>query len=155
MLKGKIGLVGIGIYWIMMGCHHDVVVFEKLSGLWVVQTENNIITAERWQKISDDHWQGLGWTTQDGDTVFKETMAILATDSGWYYKAHPAIALRPTFFKIQSSSDSGFVAVNPRHDYPQTIQYHVGRNHLKIGIEGRPQFEEELTEEWTMERVGH
>lgn len=139
----------------MIGCQDQSIVFEKLNGQWVNHTEKNTVTAERWEKSGSHQWKAIGWTLQNGDTLFKEKMVILETDSGWYYKAHPAIAQRPTFFKIQTITDTGFVAVNPKHDYPQSIHYHFEKTHLRITIQGRPNFEEELTEEWTLERMNY
>jgi hypothetical protein len=65
------------------------------------------------------------------------------------------MAQRPTFFKIQSLTDSGFKAVNLKHDYPQSIQYQFDQSSLKVIIQGRPNFEDELTEEWTLHHADY
>jgi hypothetical protein len=140
------------IVLMMAACQEEAVPFDLLNGAWKHQAEGDQEIGECWEKLETGGFKGIGWTLQNGDTVFKEKMDILKTDSGWFYMAHPAMAERPTFFKVEEMTDSGFVALNPRHDYPQSISYQMIEGELKISLKGSPNFEGEVFEEWTMKR---
>jgi hypothetical protein len=113
------------------------------------------VIKEKWESVSETHWVGYGCTLFKDDTIFMERMEIISMDSGWYYVAHPGFALNPTYFKIEGIEDTGFVAKNPKHDFPNCIEYTWKKDSLLITIQGNPNFEQEEIQYFKLNRTSY
>lgn len=109
-----------------------------LNGSWMMQDKEGIIT-EEWHRINDSLMEGRS-DFLTGDTVIPfETIRIYNVRDTFFYEAKAAGQNneQPVAFAITSSSDSGFVAENPLHDFPQKISYRlVNRDSIHAFVEG-------------------
>ncbi len=94
-----------------------------LEGKWERQNVRPGTTAfEVWEK-TDQGYQGMGISMKGADTVFVEKLSIAEKDGNLYYVAEVSSNQAPTYFKITSFSETGFVSENPQHDFPKKIAY--------------------------------
>lgn len=103
---------------------------EWILGKWNRTNVRQGTTAtETWTKVSNELIKGIGLSMQGNDTTFVEQLRIEVKDNHLYYVADVKENASPTYFKITSITDSGFVSENPAHDFPKVISYE-----LKEGI---------------------
>lgn len=94
-----------------------------LEGKWERQNVRPGTTAfEVWEK-TDQGYEGMGISMKGADTVFVEKLSIAEKDGELYYVAEVSSNKAPTYFKITSLSETGFVSENPQHDFPKKIAY--------------------------------
>ncbi|MEQ9422894.1 MAG: DUF6265 family protein [Cyclobacteriaceae bacterium] len=111
--------------------------FAWLLGKWERSNVRSNRTAfENWEKSSDSKFSGIGFTLQDGDTVFVEKLELVSNKDGVFYVANVAHNAAPVFFKIIEITDSGFISENLKHDFPKRIEYELSGNNLKATISG-------------------
>ncbi|WP_420575988.1 DUF6265 family protein [Ekhidna sp.] len=94
-----------------------------LEGKWERQNVNPGTSAfEVWKKTKDGY-EGWGVSMKGTDTTFVEKLKIVKEDGNMYYVADVSANAEPTYFKITSVSENGFVSENPEHDFPKKIEY--------------------------------
>lgn len=91
---------------------------------------------EEWSKKSDSKYEGVGITTERGDTVFVESLQIVKKDSSLYYVADVPENPSPVWFEITELSDHHFRSENPNHDFPKQIDYYLENGVLRIVVSG-------------------
>ena len=97
--------------------------FRWLEGTWQRQNVRPGTTAfEVWEQ-REDGYVGKGVSMKGNDTTFVELLSIVEKDAAFYYVANVSSNPEPTYFKITSVSNEGFVSENPAHDFPKKIQY--------------------------------
>ena len=96
-----------------------------LQGSWQMQTKRGIIT-EKWIVANDSTLLGKSIMAQTDGTEIELEKIQLAFRKGNYYYI-PTVknqnGERAVEFKITSHSEKGFVAENPKHDFPKRITY--------------------------------
>ncbi|MFL5751792.1 MAG: DUF6265 family protein [Bacteroidia bacterium] len=100
---------------------------QKLS--WLLGNWENLSpegnSYERWKKISDTQYGGIGFVMVNTDTVFFERLQIEERSDGLYYI--PIVKdqnnSEPVPFKLTASANGVFLFENPGHDFPQKIRY--------------------------------
>ena len=103
---------------------------DWIIGNWVrINDENNRSTFEHWNKVSEKEYNGLGYTLEQADTVFKENLRILQNDGHWYLEV-TGVNENPTIFKFLDQSDSSFVSENNENEFPNKIDYSRKNNKL-------------------------
>ena len=103
---------------------------DWITGNWVrVNDDKNRSTFEHWNKVSEKEYNGLGYTLEQADTVFKENLRILQNDGHWYLEV-TGVNENPTTFKFLDQSDSSFVSENKENEFPNKIDY--SRKHNKL-----------------------
>lgn len=108
--------------------------FKWLKGTWERQNVKPGNTAfETWAKTKDG-FEGIGISMRGSDTTFVEKLKIIEKDSELYYVAFVSSNGSPTYFKITSVTDNGFVSENPQHDFPKKIAYTLDGNKLTAVI---------------------
>ncbi len=83
---------------------------------------------EKWWKISDQQFQGIGVVLAGLDTVFVEKLGIMIREGNVYYIADVPENPGPVYFKFTSWETNSFVSENPEHDAPKKIAYYLEGN---------------------------
>lgn len=113
-----------------------------LEGDWVRTNDGQAkITYEQWTKTSDEEYAGLGFTVRmdssisEPDTVFMEYMRILAINDTLTLEV-VGVNETPTLFKFIDQTDTSFVCVNPKNDFPKKIAYTLKNDYIEAIISG-------------------
>lgn len=102
---------------------------EWIIGTWKRENAKPTETHhERWWKISDQHFEGIGVVMVEDDTAFAEKLSIKIEDGTVYYIADVPGNPAPVYFKFTSWKKSSFVSENPEHDLPKKIAYSLKGN---------------------------
>ncbi len=103
---------------------------DWIIGNWVrVNDGKNRSTFEHWDKVSETEYNGLGYTLEQADTVFKEYLRIFQNDSLSYLEV-TGVNESPTLFFFSNQSDSSFVCENRENEFPKKIEYSINKNIL-------------------------
>lgn len=106
--------------------HGSLKDLEWILGTWIRQNAKaGELQQERWWRISDREFRGMGMVTRDSDTVFVEKLGILLEDGSLYYVADVPENPTPVYFKFTSQGKQAFVSENPLHDAPKRIAYEL------------------------------
>lgn len=92
-------------------------------------------TFEHWKKITQYEYEGLGYTLQKKDTVFKEELRLFKKDSLWNLEV-TGVNESPTVFTLTDKNSHSFTAENPTHDFPKKIQYSYFDDVLSASVSG-------------------
>lgn len=122
---------------------------EWLAGAWV-GTRGSSSIEERWSPPLGGAMLGTSRTVKNGSMVAFEYLRVVERDGGLVYVAQPGGAA-PTEFALTELVGTRAVFANPRHDFPQRIEYELsdqGRlsasiGHAKGGRPRRFEFERE------------
>lgn len=142
------GILCLGMGW---GCSSKQTVLDQLIGNWRGE-QSGIDVSESWKFSEEEGYSGQGEVKDQEYVMMTEEMRIIDTDSGWFYVAHPSVALTATPFKIQAWTEDGFRAENRNHDYPQVISYQIQGDTLITRLEGPDMNGTWITEEMKMIR---
>lgn len=95
---------------------------EWIVGKW---KQKDAEIYEKWIKVSDMEFKGVGYDMTSGITNIKETMRIFRTGNGqWFYEATLMENNKvPVLFKWVPDPVITLKFVNDLHDYPQIIAY--------------------------------
>lgn len=95
---------------------------------------------EKWSKVSDVEWKGLGTTMKGSNIIFQEKLRLIMKDGFIYYVADVKENKEPVYFKFTELTDNMFSCENPEHDFPKKITYQRDGNRLKATISGNGKF---------------
>ncbi|GAB4246223.1 MAG: hypothetical protein Tsb0034_25140 [Ekhidna sp.] len=97
--------------------------FQWLEGKWKRHNVSPGTTAfEIWEQTNDG-FSGEGITMKGADTMFVEKLSMIKKDGQFFYVADVSSNTAPTYFKVTSVSEKGFISENPAHDFPKKIEY--------------------------------
>ncbi|OEI82125.1 hypothetical protein BKP44_12745 [Formosa algae] len=98
--------------------------FDWLLGEWKrLNEEDGKDTFEHWKKIDVSHYDGIGFTMHNGDTIQQEHMQFIKASEGWILKVKtPDEADWVTFNNIQHD-DTSFTFENTEIEFPNLIKY--------------------------------
>ena len=100
-----------------------------MQGKWIrLGDKPGKITYEIWKNKN-----GLGFTLQEKDTVFKEIMSIVNIKDTLFLKV-VGVNENPTLFKFTHQTDTSFVSENPKNEFPQKIYYYLENKQLKAEV---------------------
>ena len=106
-----------------------------LEGTWNrTQTKPGRGGNERWTKVSDTEWKGVGIYTKAADTTFMEKLQLVSKDGALYYVADVAENKSLVYFKFTELSENGFICENPQHDFPKKIRYERTGDKIKATV---------------------
>jgi hypothetical protein len=98
--------------------------FDWLLGNWQRSNEaEGKETFEFWHKSDSDSYSGIGFTMQDGDTVFFEKLRIARYDDEWIFAVRPSKKKEATRFEMTDIGSSEFTCTNDSNDFPSKINY--------------------------------
>jgi len=107
---------------------------DWLIGSWQrTNNEKGKETYEYWEKTSEEAYNGIGYTLQKNDTVFKEIIEIAKLDGRWNYSV-TGVNENPVLFPFTEQSASSFVCENKKNEFPKKIEYVYKENKIKATI---------------------
>ncbi|MEL7530957.1 MAG: hypothetical protein AAFN10_06605 [Bacteroidota bacterium] len=108
--------------------------FEWLIGHWQRTNDDaGKTTFEQWQQLSATKYQGLGFTLQGTDTVFKEDIILIQREDKWYFEVR-GVNEQPTIFSLSQIDSLSFQCENPANEFPKIIRYSLEGIRLKAVI---------------------
>lgn len=120
-------------FLLILACSPEKIKLKKpsfLIGNWErINEKPGKKTFDIWNK----NLNGVGFTLQENDTVFKEIMSIVNLKDTLYLKVE-AVNEKPTLFKFTEQTDTSFVCKNLENEFPKTINYFTENNNLKCKI---------------------
>ncbi len=109
--------------------------FDWLLGHWQRGDDKpGQVTFESWDKRADDHYTGFSFRMAGQDTVWQETMHLLAKDGTWILEVSGEGEVIP--FTLRETNPQGFRSNNPVHDFPKEINYQLRGDSLYAVIAG-------------------
>ncbi len=118
------------ILLIAIGCNNKVAIptpshpMMWMEGGWIRDNnQEGVITYEDWT-LQDIHtMRGHGYTLAGQDTTFNEHMLLRKVGSHYRLSIATSGNVDTVHFKVNMYHETGFVASNPDHDFPQHIKY--------------------------------
>lgn len=111
--------------------------FDWLLGNWQrINEQEGRQTFESWQKINDAEYEGLGFTLQNGDTIWQENIRLIKSDSGWNFEAIGKAETNPTIFRLTKIEKESFFSENELNEFPKKIHYYKSEDNLNATISG-------------------
>ena len=114
--------------------------FSWLQGSWAMKETDGVIT-EQWKQVNDSLMEGSSDFIKGDSTIPFEKIKLFRRSNEFYYEAKAAGQNNelPVEFKLSSYSDTGFVAENPQHDFPQRITYRlVNKDSIHAFVDAGP-----------------
>ena len=128
MSKTAFILVSTILTGLFTGCYHPSPqeAFDDLTALegkWA--STGPTLFNENWKVVSDTLMEGIGYSMNGQDTVFKEDMKICRNgDSVWLaVKSDPEEGY--VFFGLEEAARSRWTFKNPENEYPAIIRYRL------------------------------
>lgn len=108
--------------------------FDYLLGSWKrVNEGKDKRTFEIWEKDDSNNYFGLGFTLQNGDTIFKEEMLLIKMKKEWLFEVS-GVNEDITPFYVRSHSKQSFMSENEENEFPKRIEYSFQNDSLKAKI---------------------
>ncbi|MEO9482202.1 MAG: DUF6265 family protein [Ekhidna sp.] len=127
-------LLATGLFLSQFALSQSMKDFKWIQGKWERQNVKPGTSAfEVWEKTKEG-FSGSGVSMKGADTTFVESLSIVKKDADFYYVANVSSNASPTYFKITSTSKTGFVSENPEHDFPKKITYELEGDQLTAVI---------------------
>jgi hypothetical protein len=112
--------------------------FNWLNGSWMMKEKDGIVT-EDWKHVNDSLMEGSSDFLKGDSTIPFEKIKLFRRSDDFYYEAKAAGQNneQPVEFKLTAFSDTGFVAENPKHDFPKRITYRlVNKDSIHAFVDG-------------------
>ena len=109
-----------------------------MLGEWRAETPDSV-TVDRWQRISDDTWEGSGETRKSagGEVMHRESLRLVAMSAQVFFLAKTPGNTRPVAFEAIECSANRVVFENRDHDFPNRLDYRlVDENALHVDVVG-------------------
>lgn len=109
-----------------------------LAGTWRRETAQ-ALTYETWRQLSNSTFEGESFrlAKASGDTVFTESLLLVAMQEAVFYIPKVAENAYPVPFKLTVLEDDRAIFENPRHDFPQRVIYaRSGHDAFTATVEG-------------------
>jgi len=111
--------------------------FDWLLGNWIRTNEKkDRQTFENWIKINNSEYAGEGYTLQNTDTIWKETVQLIESKGRWKFSVTPKGESKPTVFELIKMEDTTFTCESKTNDFPKIIHYFKDGHSLKAEISG-------------------
>lgn len=104
---------------------------HELAGSWSSQ---QVQFYETWEVVSDTLMKGIGYSLQNEDTVFKETMKIFYADDKVILAVKQNEEHEYTQFGMTEAKRDKWVFENMKNDYPNIIIYEISGEVLSAAI---------------------
>jgi len=97
---------------------------EWLNGSWI---SADLSYHEIWTNVNDTLTTGIGFTVEENDTLFSETLQIVNSKINTYYLATMPDQNfgMPVRFDCLSSETGTIIFENKIHDFPNRIEYRI------------------------------
>ena len=128
----------------LVSCKNDTNTYEKIKdsqwllGKWTSQSQNGILE-ETWKSLNDSTLSGTSYFIKGKDTLHNELIVLQQNSDNLLYKATITGENngKTIVFPLTSSTEKSLHFENPKHDYPQKIDYeYANANTLITKISG-------------------
>ncbi len=111
--------------------------FDWILGNWQRNNEKpDRQTYEFWNKKTGTEYIGIGFTLKENDTIWKEDIRLLKSDTHWSFEVIGEGELKPTIFKLSKIEKEGFICENQQNEFPKKIEYYKKSTKLKAIVSG-------------------
>lgn len=111
--------------------------FDWLLGNWTRTNEKkDRQTFENWVKINGSEYAGEGYTLQNNDTIWKETVQLIESNGQWAFAVTPKGETKQTIFNLIKIENHAFTCESKTNDFPKIIHYFKDGHSLKAEISG-------------------
>lgn len=111
--------------------------FDWLIGNWHRTNEKeDRETYEIWNKKSNYEYNGTGFTLQNNDTIFYESIKLVKSETGWNFEVIGKGEPSPTIFKFTHVDKGEFTCENMKVEFPKKIKYSQVGNSIKAIVSG-------------------
>lgn len=111
--------------------------FDWMIGNWIRTNEQeNKMTFETWRKKDRSRYVGFGYTMQDNDTIWQESVDLVETDGNWSFDVRAKGENQPTRFGLTEIAERKFVCENKANEFPKRIEYWKSGEELHARISG-------------------
>ncbi len=76
---------------------------------------------------------GIGFTLQQHDTIFKEILSIVSKNGTSYFQV-TGVNQKPTLFEIKDATENSIKGVNNNNEFPKEISYWMEEGYLKAKV---------------------
>jgi len=104
---------------------------HQLAGNW---SSEQVQFFEAWEVVSDTLMKGIGYSLQEKDTVFKETMKIFYTDNRVILSVKQDEERAYTQFGMTEARRDKWIFENRQNNYPNIITYEISGDELTAAI---------------------
>ena len=111
--------------------------FDWLLGKWKRNNEEKgKETFEKWDKINDSEYHGIGFTMQNGDTISQEKIKLIKTNDKWNLVVKTPEEKESTLFSMSEMGNNKFVCTNDSIEFPNRIEYWKNGEKMNALISG-------------------
>lgn len=111
-------------------CNPEPIKPNFLIGKWKrINEDSTKTTYEFWKP----NFNGIGFTLQQQDTIFKENLRIV-TKNGTSYFQVTGVNQQPTLFEIKDATENSITCVNNNNEFPKEITYWMEEGYLKAKV---------------------
>ena len=103
-----------------------------LIGTWQIQNDSDVF--EAWNQKEKNFFEGIGYTSKNGQKEVTEKMKLMKKDNKLFFVADVPHNKKEIEFEITSWNKKGFTAENPHHDFPKKIIYQKQKRKLVVMI---------------------
>lgn len=147
-------------FLVLASCYNNENKNEKINasqwllGTWTQQTEQGTLE-ETWKAVNDSTFEGTSYFIKGKDTLHNETIVLQQNGKNLIYKAtiigennDEAVS-----FPLTSTTEKNLVFENPKHNYPQKINYKLADANTLITIISGNQAGKVTSETYTLKRT--
>ena len=137
-IKGVILLLFVSTAVMSTDCH-QLSQLDWLLGEWHMDGQGSAVT-ERWQRVSDVSFEGLGSTTSKANPTqtTSESMRLVDMSGDLFFLAKVPNNPLPVAFAASGCAPGQVLFTNEGHDFPQYLAYQVvADGSLKVQVSSR------------------
>lgn len=109
--------------------------FDWLTGDWKrLNEKDDRETFETWSKTSNSEYNGMSYTLQNRDTIWKEYIKLFESGNEWNFEVTGTGEAASTIFKVTNLEKEKFTSENHENDFPKLIHYFKNGLNLKAVI---------------------
>jgi hypothetical protein len=148
------------VFLALASCNNNANKNEKIKashwllGKWALQSEQGILE-ETWKSVNDSTFEGTSYFIKGKDTLHNETILLQQKGENLIYKAtikgennDEAVS-----FPLTSTTEKNLVFENPKHNYPQKINYKLANTNTLIAKISGKQAGKVTSESYTLKKV--
>ncbi|ROI05015.1 hypothetical protein EGI16_06735 [Chryseobacterium sp. G0240] len=111
--------------------------FDWLLGKWQrTKKEQGKTTIEYWEKTNNLEYNGVGFTTQNNDTISQEQMKIIKNDGKWNLLVKTLEEKEFIRFEMSDIETDKFEFKNDTLDFPKLIKYWKNGDKINASVSG-------------------
>jgi hypothetical protein len=125
-----------------------------LLGKWETKTADGTLS-ENWKQLNDSTFQGESFFIKNKDTLHFETIKLQQKREELFYYAtvKGQDNDKPVPFKMTIATEKQLVFENPKHDYPQKINYNQIKKDSMIAEISGVQLGKPTSEKFGMKKI--